>query len=91
MFFSKVLKILPYYDIILMLEYYKVVVRAYDAEMNRTIYKSLEKNGVITLDGDCYEFDIAVEGRVDKATRPGVSSYSVRYYVGSGNWTATRQ
>ena len=72
-------------------DYHEVVVRAYDADMNRTVYKSSEKNGVITLDSGCYEFDITVEGRTDKAIRPGVSSYAVRYDVGSGNWTVTRQ
>ena len=72
-------------------EYHEVVVRAYDAEMNRTIYKSSTQSGTITLDSSCYEFDIEVEGRRDKALRPSVSSYAVRYDVNSGSWTVTVQ
>ena len=72
-------------------DYHEVIVMAYDAEMNRTVYMSSAKNGNITLDSGCYEFDITVEGRQDKATRPGTYSYGVRYDVSSGNWTVTRQ
>ncbi len=72
-------------------DYHEVVVMAYDVEMNRTVYLSSNKNGNITLDSNCYEFDITIEGRQDKATRPGTYSYGVRYDVGSSSWTVTRQ
>ena len=71
-------------------EYHEVVVKYYknvNGNMQgMKVYRGSQQSGTINLEGDCYMISIGVEGRKDKATDPGASSYTQSYSIESEAW-----